>query len=661
MKHIRFILITNLLASFVTMRADDSFPSVPASRIAELRSPAPPIRTSNPYFPLAKKWADDAWPIVRAVMQNPAGELKLVEHRRHAFWSLWSVLAPEGPYRAEAGRREEAFAVMDRWTQQFVKWPREHWDILGALEVVNWVAGPARDRAAVRRWLARLRAAVDANYKLNQDHKEWPSWTPNPLIQSTAILALAANLYGAADPADAGPPKWRAMARECLGRALTMRRPGGAFGYILDSGPDPGYFNFDSTFLGRYWQLTGDATALSTLQGMAGYARAATVCGKLDAVASPWWKHNWVSDGPHHGPEVVATLARDPLTKYIATKRLAEPYGDFWTYYPMLFWDPDVPAQAVADRCEFDRNANGPALRSGPLDVVMPGCAWNDATFGVSVASRERVAFDAYLTAARLMLHAPGQGASGSDYGKQFMTYTDDVPRHASVVGAGWIAAGWRFTPRRSSTASLRENARPGPADRTDLWFADAHGAGGLVMLEVRETTPATTPSGWLRLSAAAQPTGNPRLVQVGPLHFEVGGDFTPAENVPDGGKAGEPGPALLRLAPAHPVARSWPPGTRFHYTLSTWPSEGRGWRISDPQVTGALVEVTLSRDAGTRVVLVYNRGDRPIEYMPREDAAEGRLSGTEGRASRVALASGRPVSLPSCALLVISSAEKSK
>ncbi len=238
------------------------------------------------------------------------------------------------------------------------------------------------------------------------------------------------------------------------------------------------------------------------------------------------------------------------------------------------------------------------------------------------------------------------------------MTYTDDVPRHAAVVGAGWIAAGWRFTPRRSSNA-LRENARPGPADRTDLWFADAQGAGGLVMLEVNKTAPATAPAGWLRLSAAAQPTGNPRIVQVGPLHFEIGGDFAPAESVPDGGKAGEPGPSLLRLAPAKPAAHSWPPGTRFHYTLSTWPQAGQGWRISEPQVAGTLVEVTVSRNAGPRVVLVYNRGDAPADYVPRADATEGRLSGPEGRASSVAVRSGRPVSLPACALLVIHANER--
>ena len=86
-----------------------------AERIAELRSPAPPVRPDNPYLPLAKKWADEFWPVVRAIVQEPAGELKLIDHRRHAFWTLWSVLAPEGPYRADATRRKEAFAVMDRW------------------------------------------------------------------------------------------------------------------------------------------------------------------------------------------------------------------------------------------------------------------------------------------------------------------------------------------------------------------------------------------------------------------------------------------------------------------------------------------------------------------------------------------------------------------
>jgi hypothetical protein len=179
-------------------------------------------------------------------------------------------------------------------------------------------------------------------------------------------------------------------------------------------------------------------------------------------------------------------------------------------------------------------------------------------------------------------------------------------------------------------------------------------------MLEVNKAAPATAPAGWLRLSAAAQPTSNPRVVQVGPLHFEVGGDFAPAESVPDGGKAGEPGPSLLRLAPAKPGAHSWPPGTRFHYTLSTWPQAGQGWRVSEPHVEGTLLEVTVSRDAGPRVVLIYNRGDESAAYVPRVDVAECRISGPEGRAATVALQRGRQVAIPPSALLVIHSHDRS-
>ena len=656
-------------------------------RLRSLRSTHTAVSPQNPYLPLAAEIQRLAWPKVRVSMQRPASRVSIdapsddlsALNAHDAFWVVWSAFAPEGPHRADAQRRAEAVAVLDHWTTLLEKKPTGLWDILPALEAVDMVYAASRDGQALKRWVERLRPSVEANYRSNREHKNWGSWTPNPLIQSTPILALAAELFAAADPADDAPSRWRAMAQECLHRALPLQLPGGAFTYMVDSGPDPNYYDLDSTFLGRYWQVTGDPDALGAVQRMAGYSRSATVSGKLDAVASPYWKHMWQSvlRESFHAPEIIATLAGDPVTKAVANRRLANGNAAsmglgtqaiqataieraaqsrsggksavYYTYYALRFWDGTVPAQPFDQRCEFDLNANGPALRSGSFDVILPARPWTDATFGVSIASAKR--FEAFLSSTRLALYAPGQKNLPSGSGTFCMTYSDDVPRHASIVRENWIASGWHFTPRRTTNGN-RENALPGPAERTDLWFADASGAGGVVSLQVRETTPPMEPAGWLLLSSSPEQVSAAPSLKVGPLHLELGGDFVEKQLVDQPVNLSQPMVGLkLSLKGSQP--QSWQPGTRFHYSLSAWPEQSRKWTVSPPRFNGEIVQVELQRQGEKRVLLAYNSSRLPAKWLPDDDCTRAWMSLTQGTAIPASVAKGRPVTLPAYTLVV--------
>lgn len=657
-------------------------------RLRVLRSTHTAVSPQNPYLPLAVEIQRLAWPRVRAALQGPATRVNIdaleddlsVLNAHDAFWVVWSAFAPEGPHRADAPRRTEAVAVLDLWTTLLEKKPTGLWDTLPVLEAVDIAYASSRDGGALKRWLERLRPSVEATYRNNREHKKWSTWTPNPLIQSTPILALAAELFAAANPTDAAPALWRAMARECLHRALPLQLPGGAFTYMVDSGPDPNYYDLDSTFLGRYWQVTGDPDALGAVQRMAGYSRSATVSGKLDAVASPYWKHMWQSvlRESFHAPEIIATLAGDPVTKAVANRRLAQgnaasmglgPGGAsrataieraaiaravgksavYYTYYALRFWDGTVPAQPLDQRSEFDLNSNGPALRSGSFDVIMPARPWTDATFGVSIASAKRL--EAFLSSTRLALYAPGQKNLPSGSGTFCMTYSDDVPRHASIVRENWIASGWHYTPRRTTNGN-RENALPGPAERTDLWFADASGAGGVVSLQVREATPPMEPAGWLLLSSSPEQVSAAPGLKVGPLHLELGGDFVEKELVDQPVNLSQPMVGLkLSLKGSQP--QSWQPGTRFHYSLSAWPEQSRKWTVSPPRFNGAIVQVELQRQGEKRVLLVYNSSHLPAKWLPDEDFTRAWMSLTQGIGIPVSVGKGSPVTLPAYTLVV--------
>ena len=275
-----------------------------------------------------------------------------------------------------------ATARLDAQTLALEKKPSPYWTLLPALEMVRLCqrhGKTPRDTLAV--WLKRIRPSVEACARIHTEDREWMTWAPNTLHQGATGLELAWHVYRAHEPEDPALATWRTLAKKCIRSAAAKQLPGGAFSYIHDSGPDPSYYNFDSTFLGRYFQLSRDPVALAGLRRMKAYSRSATISGWLEGVSSPWWKHIWGSSGPAHGPEIIAGATGDRLAKGVAQLRLPirQPY--YFIYYSMYFWDPKTTPLPVSDRCEYDANANGPALRRGGFDVIMPGQAWGDTAF----------------------------------------------------------------------------------------------------------------------------------------------------------------------------------------------------------------------------------------------------------------------------------------
>jgi hypothetical protein len=339
------------------------------------------------------------------------------------------------------------------------------------------------------------------------------------------------------------------------------------------------------------------------------------------------------------------------VTKAVANRRLtnADVTGTssvYYMYYALRCWDADVPAQALDQRCEFDRNSNGPALRSGPFDVVMPARPYTDATFSVSFASAKR--FEAFLSSTRLALYPAGKPNLPAGNGTFCMTYSDDVPRHASIVGENWIAAGWHFTPRPNGN---RENARPGPADRTDLWFADANGAGGVVSLQVRETTPPMEPAGWLMLSSMPEQLAEASSLKVGPLNLEIGGDFAEKQFVD---QPGPPQPMVgVKLTLKDTQPQSWQPDRRFYYSVSAWTEGGKQWTVEEPRGKDGIVQLALQRERAKRVLLVYNSNRVPTSWQPDEDVSKAWMSLTKGVGVPAQVMKGRPTVIPAYSLLV--------
>ena len=660
-RHLLFLLISMCSLVHAAEKNTDVTPPTP-EKLRLLRSTHTAVSPQNPYLPLAIEAQKAAWPRVRAGLQKPVTRVTILTPRNDdilsaddTFWVVWSAFAPEGPHRADEQRCKEALDVLELWTTCLEKRRAPHWDILPALEAVDIAYAASHDGQSLKRWMGRLRASVEANYGNNHEPKSWSAWTPNPLIQSTPILALGAKLAAAADPADEAPARWQAMARECLRRTLPLQLPGGAFSYVMDSGADPNYYELDSTFLGRYWLVTGDPDALAALQRIAGYSRSATVSGKPDAAASPVWKHLWQTVLPEqavHAPEIIATLSGDPVTKAVANQRLtnADVAGTsavYYMYYALRFWDADVPSQPLNQRCEFDLNANGPALRSGPFDVIMPARPYTDSTFSVSLASAKR--FEAFISSTRLALYPAGKPNLLPGSGTFCMTFSDDVPRHASIIRENWIAAGWHFTPRANGN---RESALPGPAERTDLWFADAAGAGGVVSLQVRETTPPMEPAGWILLSSLPEQLTDAPNLKVGPLNLELGGDFVQKQRVDQ--PVNDPRQMVgLKLSLKGSQPQTWQPETRFYYSLTAWPEGGKKWTIEEPRGKGGIVQLALQRERAKRVLLVYNSNRVPTTWQPDEDVAKAWMSLTKGVGIPAKVAKGRPTVIPAYSLLV--------
>ncbi|HEY3415379.1 MAG TPA: hypothetical protein VGM23_00725, partial [Armatimonadota bacterium] len=437
-----------------------------------------------------------------AVQSKDNPYVKLAEHNvtralmhPDAFWLVWGYAAPESARRGDAKLRERAVAEMAALVKRLEDKPSGYWDVLPALEAIRILKRyPDFSTALADEWLAKLKPSVQANYDTNAKEEEWMTVAPNALHQSAAILQLASQLYN--------EPRYTEMAHKLIRVTATYQEPDGAFRYIRNSGPVQVYYGFDSTFLGRYYQLSRDPLAKEMLVKLANYSRDVLANGLIESSSTPWWKHHWSTGGPLHGVEIVAGVSRDPLTRAVAEYRLAGGQPYYFAYYAMYCWDPTISKATLApDLCRYNTNIAGPQIRVGSLQAVMPGKAYADTGIGCTVVTGKKpFAYDGYLETAALPVLGKGVTDPYHRPDSLITASPEELNTRASLVGPGWIASGWTFQPRQPFFG----DATP-PAARgwrlAQLWFADANGLGGWITATCQAKSPVLAgPRGYLSL-----------------------------------------------------------------------------------------------------------------------------------------------------------------
>jgi len=420
-------------------------------------------------------------PYLTAVRNIVSQNLKLMKEGKNfnTLYLSWAVFDKQGPLYGNKEVRDAVFRKFDAVTLEREKKPSGYWTILEDSETFNlWRLYGGLNGKQLDVWKERLRPSYESALK-SVNSGEWVGKAANTLLQTAMSLELGAVIYGNLDPDDKDVPRWRAQARENVKRALAIQLPGGAFSYINHSGPDPVYFNFDTAHLGRYYQLTGDENAKRALLRMADWAGAATVSGELTVFSSPWWKHSMGKGGPYTGFEHVAALTDDPLSLNLMQQRRGYIQRYIWTYGSMYAWKKKAAVRGISrDRCSFDPNANGPALRIGGYDVEMPSRPWGDSQFGMGVSNEKgwTSCFNAVYVA------VPGKRNGHMSY---IMIPPDEYARHDGIVGGNWIAGAGTFHARRGVYGQFPSSS---PFLRTDFWYADEDGAAGVVSLKIEKT-----------------------------------------------------------------------------------------------------------------------------------------------------------------------------
>jgi hypothetical protein len=552
-----------------------------------------PLSASNPYVGKANGLVARSWKLAKA----PSADMNKV--KGEAFWLTWGYTASESTRKGNPDLKENALKLTDYWTDSLEKKPQPYWQLIPSLQTVEfWRRSGEISPEKISLWLKRIRPSVEACYE-SQNKGAWLSVAANTLHQAAAGLQLAVGVYGAVNPQDADLARWSNQARKCVRTAAEMQLPGGAFSYIRSSGPDPCYYNFDSTFLGIYYLLTGDGTAGQSLRKMSGWSRSVTQCGWVTAFASPWWKHGWGTGGPYFGPEIVAGLSGDPLTSGVMAlrRRSSQPY--YFMYYAMYCYDPGVKPMLVSDRCEYDANANGATLRRGGFDVEMPFRSWSESTGGASVALENKVS--SFVTSVIL---AAAQDKTAA-YQKSFsVVHLDDHARRSTLCGPGWIAQAVRFHPVPGAYGSLPAEASPW--QRTDLWFADTDGLVGTLQLQCLRENTCNRLATWVRSSSNF--TGTALKMASADLEVELTGELDDLHCVDKKKMIYE-----ARLSGAG--ERVYRPGESFDVQAAIRQVNAPRLAIGSATREGMLQLVEILKDGKKIALLVYNASDSKADY----------------------------------------------
>jgi hypothetical protein len=591
-----------------------------------------PLPASNPYVAKANALVARSWNLAKA----PSAKLDKV--KGEAFWLTWGYTAPESVKRGDPELKTDALRLTDYWTAALEKKPQSYWQLIPSLQTVEfWRRSGQVTPEQIALWLKRIRPSVAACYD-SQNKGLWLSIAPNTLHQAAAGLQLAVAIYGAVNPQDADLKRWHDQAQVCVRAAAKQQLPGGAFSYIRTSGPDPCYYNFDSTFLGIYYLLTGDGAAGQSLINMAGWSRSVTISGWVTAFASPWWKHIWGSGGPYFGPEIAAGLSRDPLTAGVMAvrRRNSQPY--YFMYYAMYFFDPSVKSEPVSDRCEYDANANGATLRRGGFDVEMPFCSWSESTGGASVSLEKKVS--SYVTS--VVLTAAKDKTS--TYPRSFsVVHLDPEAQRSTLCGPDWIAQAVRFRPVPATHGSLPTTESPWR--RTDVWFADVDGLVGKLQLQCLQENTCNRIATWVRSSKNFSGTG---LKMASPeLEFELTGELDDLHSI--GNRKDFISEARLRAA----GERIYRPGESFEVQAAIRQANAPRLAIGSTSRAGKLQLVEILKAGKKIALLVYNASDDKLTYQLPPDCTTLWTAGTNDQTLRKAHPRGDVV-LPAYGLALV-------
>lgn len=110
----------------------------------------------------------------------------------------------------------------------------------------------------------------------------------------------------------------------------------GGFSYILDTNPSYNYQHFTLSFLGRYYEITGNSDVLTLLQNAIDYYPATTqLNGFTECASSPELKQYWLAREMPGGADTIAFFSGDGKNKMVANiikEKLTNLYKDGWAW-----------------------------------------------------------------------------------------------------------------------------------------------------------------------------------------------------------------------------------------------------------------------------------------------------------------------------------------
>ncbi len=546
------------------------------------------LTDDNPYIEMANYIVDQLY--IHKVKPSESAEF----WDQPAFWLAWGATAPESRFCNDPKLNEFALEELDRWTLALEKKPQGFWAGIPALQTVDfWRRSGKLSKDRIDQLLKRLQPSVEQVLK-SQENKSWLSTTPNIMHQAAAELALAASIFEAAKFAPDRIDVYRNAAQKSIENAEKYSLPGGAYSYMPGTGPDVTYYNFDAIFLGIYYLTTGDKQVRNRLTAMAEWSRSVDRFGWGLSFSAPWWKHFPGRSGVFYGGEVIAGVSGDPLTASVMKIRRTWRQNHYYMYYAMLFYR-NLATSEISDRCEYDRNSNGPALRIGILDVEMPFQSRNECTAGLSLGAKNPdILMSATLAPMRKELE-PGIDNLGIIGSGHTQVFCDEYLKQSTLIGERWIAQAVTYCPAWG-IFSLKD--REG-FQRTDIYFADENGLAGAIYLQCSRTPPPDDIKLFIRTRGNFEVRNNKELVSARMI-INVGGDF---ESL----KLGPPQNYELNIWEAQwkSVAK---PGAIYIATIAAFPF-GCDGTVESATESNGLFSVLLNRPKGEQIELCYNLG----------------------------------------------------